>query len=105
MDKCDFCKHDRGPLVGRLDICATCHHHDRFQPKERMNELEQVRYEKILRDEEWINDKSEEFDRATALKVLQALSHKMRPSLNMYGEKTLIISRYEFEVIRRKYLD
>ena len=105
MNKCDFCKHDRGPLVGRLDICAACHHRDRFQPKERMNELEQVRYEKILRDEEWINDKSEEFDRATALKVLQALSHKMHPSLNMYGEKTLVISRYEFEVIRRKYLD
>lgn len=48
---------------------------------------------------------NETFDRHTALRVLQDLSSCMYPSLDLYGRKTLVIRREEFEVVRKKYLD
>lgn len=44
-------------------------------------------------------------DRKTALAVLQDISHAMYPSHDIFGNGTLVIDRYEFEVIRHKYLD
>ena len=46
-----------------------------------------------------------DFDRRTALRVLQDLSSCMYPSLDLYGNKTLVIDRDKFEKIRAKYLD
>ena len=48
---------------------------------------------------------TEEFDRRTALRVLQDISSNMYPSSDIFGTKTLIITRYDFEKIRQKYLD
>lgn len=45
------------------------------------------------------------FDRCTALRVLNDLSSCMYPSFDLYGRKTLVINRGEFEKIRAKYLD
>ena len=45
------------------------------------------------------------YDRRTALCVLKDLSHYMRPSLDMFGEKILTIKRDKFEIVRKKYLD
>ena len=59
----------------------------------------------VLKEEEWINDQSVEFDRDTALAVLKAISKHMYPSLDIFGNKTLVISRHNFEVVRRKFLD
>ena len=47
----------------------------------------------------------EKLDRLTALRVLQDLSSCMYPSLDLYGNKTLVINRDKFEKIRAKYLD
>ncbi len=47
----------------------------------------------------------EEFDRRTALRVLQDISSKMYSSVDLYGDKILKIKRYDFEAIRKKYLD
>lgn len=44
-------------------------------------------------------------DRATALSVLKDISRCMYPSYNLFGEKTLVINRDQFEAIRKKYLD
>lgn len=44
-------------------------------------------------------------DRSTALMVLQDLSHSMYPDYDIFGGKTLVISRAAFEEIRKKYLD
>ena len=44
-------------------------------------------------------------DRRTALNVLQDISSKMYPDINLFGRKTLVISREDFEKIRAKYLD
>ena len=46
-----------------------------------------------------------ELDRQTALRVLNDLSSCMYPSRDLFGYKTLVISRAEFEKIRAKYLD
>ena len=48
---------------------------------------------------------TEKYDRHTALRVLQDLSSCMYPSLDLYGNKTLVIDRDKFEKIRAKYLD
>lgn len=48
---------------------------------------------------------TEKIDRRTALRVLQDLSSCMYPSLDLYGNKTLVINRDKFEAIRAKYLD
>lgn len=45
------------------------------------------------------------FSRDTALAVLKELSNDMRPSYDLYGNKTLVIDRDDFEIIRHKYLD
>lgn len=50
-------------------------------------------------------EQPEEFDRHTALRVLQDISSKMYPNINLFGEKTLDIRRKDFEAIRAKYLD
>lgn len=44
-------------------------------------------------------------DRRTALSVMQDISSKMYPDINLFGQKTLVIRREDFEKIRAKYLD
>ena len=44
-------------------------------------------------------------DRNTALAVLKALSPHMYPSYDIFGTKTLVISRSAFESVRKKFLD
>lgn len=44
-------------------------------------------------------------DRTTALAVLKDLSKCMYPSNDIFGGKTLVINRTDFEAIRKKYLD
>lgn len=43
--------------------------------------------------------------RLHALAVLKDLSKDMYPSYDLFGNKTLVINRDKFEVIRKKYLD
>ena len=102
--KCHYCKHDR-PLVDRSDVCATCHHFDRFQLKDRLTPKSEYEYKRLVEKEAWANDKTEKFDRPTALAVLKAMSEAMHPSTNIFGDKTLVIGRYDFELIRKKFLD
>ena len=45
------------------------------------------------------------YDRDTALAILNDLSKNMRPDCDLFGNKTLVIHRYMFENIRKKYLD
>lgn len=45
------------------------------------------------------------FDRDTALSILKEFSRDMYPSHDLFGNKTLVINRYKFENIRKKYLD
>lgn len=104
-EKCDFCEYDRGPLVGRHDVCATCHHFDRFQLKKRMPQSQADHYFRFEKLEELANDRPAEFDRDTALMVLQDLVKYLHPSQNCFGDKTLVIRRDAFEAVRRKYLD
>lgn len=47
----------------------------------------------------------EKYDRKTALRVLQDLSHQMYPNLDLFGRPTLVINRKDFEPIRKKWLD
>lgn len=56
-------------------------------------------------DPNYIPRATEKFDRRTALRVLQDLSSCMYPSFDLYGRKTLVINRVDFEKIRAKYLD
>ena len=49
--------------------------------------------------------KNIDFDRQTALRVLQDLSSCMYPSFDLFGIKTLVINRADFEKVRAKYLD
>lgn len=51
------------------------------------------------------NIETEKLDRLTALRVLQDISSKMYPDVNLFGQKTLVIRREDFEKIRAKYLD
>lgn len=46
-----------------------------------------------------------EISRNTALAVLKALSNYMYPSNDIFGKKTLVISRSAFESVRKKFLD
>lgn len=46
-----------------------------------------------------------DFDRDTALAVLKDFSRDMYPSCDIFGRKTLVINRDEFEAIRKKFLD
>lgn len=46
-----------------------------------------------------------EFDRATALMILKEFSRDMYPSYDIFGKKTLVINRTDFEAIRKKFLD
>lgn len=50
-------------------------------------------------------DENREFDRDTALAVLKDFSRDMYPSYDIFGRKTLVINRDEFEAIRKKFLD
>ena len=43
----------------------------------------------------------EKYDRLTALRVLQDLSNKMYPNLDLFGRPTLVINRDEFEEVRK----
>ena len=52
-----------------------------------------------------LHDMDEKMDRLTALRVLQDLSSCMYPSFDLFGRKTLVINRVDFEKIRAKYLD
>ena len=104
-EKCDFCEYDRGPLMDRPEQCGTCIDNNNFQLKKRLPPSMVNEYAKFKRDEEWINDQSVEFDRDTALLVLGEISKRMHPSTDLFGNKTLTISRYNFEVIRKKFLD
>ncbi len=102
--KCHFCKHDRG-RIDRSDECAACRHFDRFQLTDRMTVRSMYEYQNLKAEEEWANDKSETFDRPTALAVLKALSNRMHPSTNLFGDPIFTIDRYTFELIRKKFLD
>ena len=44
-------------------------------------------------------------DRETALSVLNDISHCLTPDIDWLGNKTLVITRNDFERIRKKYLD
>lgn len=44
-------------------------------------------------------------DRDTALAILKEFSRDMRPGEDLFGNKTLVINRDQFEAIRKKYLD
>lgn len=44
-------------------------------------------------------------DRKTALKVLLDISNRMYPNYDIFGNKILCISRFDFEEIRKQYLD
>lgn len=50
-------------------------------------------------------DESSDFSRTVALTVLKDISRDMHPSVNLFGDKTLVINRDKFEAIRAKYLD
>ena len=104
-EKCNFCEYDRGPLVGRHDLCATCHHFDNFKLKKRMPKSQANDYARIKKLEELADNKPANFDRDTALMVLQDFIPYMHPSTDIFGRKTLVISRAAFEAIRHKYLD
>lgn len=43
--------------------------------------------------------------RDAALRVLSELSNSMRPSYDLFGTGTLVITRTRFEEIRKKFLD
>ena len=47
----------------------------------------------------------EKYDRLTALRVLQDLSNRMYPNLDLFGSPTLVIDRDKFEEVRKKWLD
>lgn len=56
-------------------------------------------------ESERLDREKEKLDRRMALRVLQDLSSKMYPDINLFGQKTLVIRREDFEKIRAKYLD
>ena len=95
----------RDPPRKQPDICKACRNHNKFLIKRRMSERMKYEWEKFRKDEEWANDPNVKFDRETALMVLKDLSTRMYPSLDLFGNKTLVISRDKFELVRRKYLD
>ena len=104
-DKCHFCEHDYGPLMDVPEACSTCCEFDNFQAKKKMHPKQAYEYKKLQEREELINDRSIEFDRATALRVLQDLSANMMPNFDLFGRPILTIHRQDFEAVRKKYLD
>ena len=103
-EKCQFCVHDHDPRAGKPDACKECRDLSNFQLKTRMSPREAYMYDQIVKEEEWIADQSEEFDRDTALAVLKAISKNMHASHDLFGNPTLVINRYRFEAVRKKYL-
>ena len=103
-ERCFFCEFERGPLTDPLEICKECCDFNNFKPKIRMTQSMAHEYERFKKEEEWINDKTVEFDRDTALAVLKELSKRMYPSHDLFGEKTLVIKRNKFEAVRKKFL-
>ena len=104
-EKCHFCEYDRGPHKGTLDVCVRCDRFSNFKAKTRMTDFEAHKYTELVKEEEWINDDSIEFDRDTALAVLKAISKHMYASHDIFGDPTLVINRYRFEAVRKKFLD
>lgn len=102
--KCFFCKHERGPIDDVPEACCKCKDYCNFEPIENMRPIMAREYELFKREEAWINDRSEEFDRATALAVLKAISKRMYPSHDLFGNGTLVIKRDKFEAVRKKFL-
>lgn len=102
--KCKFCRYERGPRKRRCDACKSCVDYSNFEVNSRMTSGQEYLYRKYIEREAWANDHSVQYDRATALAVLKALSKDMYPSVNLYGNKTLVIGRDEFEFIRKKFL-
>ena len=103
-EKCFFCEHDRGPLAERSEKCDMCCNCNEFQLKTRLTPTALYEYEKLIHEQEWINDKTIEFDRDTAVMVLKALVKHMHPSTDLFGNKTLVIDRNRFEAVRKKFL-
>lgn len=104
MQKCHFCEYDYGPLMDQSKECSACKDCSNFQLKKRLSPGARAEYEKLKAEEEWINDRSTEFDRNTALEILKALSKRMYPSHDLFGNKTLVINRNKFEAVRKKFL-
>ena len=104
-EKCQFCEHDHNPSKGKPDICVKCDRCSNFKAKTRMTIREKYRYDNLVKEEAWVNDDLDDFDRDTALAVLKAISKHMHPSHNIFGEPTLVINRYRFEAVRKKFLD
>ena len=103
--RCNFCEYDRPPMKERHEQCTRCTEASNFKVKSRMNKRMSLEYERLLKDEEWINEKDTNIDHTTAKVILDEMAKHMHASVNMYGEKTFIISRYNFFKIRKKYLD
>lgn len=104
-EKCHFCEYDCGPKRKKLDVCQSCEHYNNFKVKTRMSEIQAYHYKRFLEEEKWANEHDPNLDRNTALAVLKELSRAMRPSNDIFGNKTLVIGRRQFELIRRKFLD
>ena len=103
--KCFFCEYDYGPVVGPSPKCCACFSHKLFEPKKHMSGHMAVMYEKFKSLEEGVDGGVENYDRATALAVLKALSKHLYPSHDLFGNATLVIDRYKFELVRKRFLD
>lgn len=111
-EKCFFCEYDVGPLKQKPEVCVACCGRDNFRPKKHMMPRMKQAYEALIREEGEIDrltletEKTTGFDRVTALAVLKDISACMYPSVEeVWGRKTLVIGRVDFERIRAKYLD
>lgn len=104
-ERCQFCEYDRSPSKGIPDVCVQCNHFCNFKVKDRMTIMEMFKYDQLIKEEEWLNDNSVEFDRDTALAVLKAISKHMYASHDILDNPTLVINRHRFEAIRKKFLD
>lgn len=101
--KCDFCKHDSPKHDS--EQCITCKNYSNFEVKAHMNEFQYIKYKKLIEKEQKYAKVDFEFDRTTALRVLQDISNEMYASNSIFGEPTLVIRRDTFELIRHKWLD
>ena len=70
---------------------------------EELGEKEHEILQKVQKLETLLNNRGH--DRKTALAVLKDLSRDMYPNYDLFGTKTLVINRSQFEKIRAKYLD
>lgn len=104
-EKCHFCEHERGPLVDQPEVCKTCRDFNNFEVSKRLTPGASYEYEKLKKEEEWINDQSIEFDRNTALAVLNAITAHIHTSTDLFGNETLVIDRHRFEAVRKKFLE